>query len=62
MSFSTDLAAAVKEDPLSVLTEDDLDTILAIAANGQSGRITEFEIKALVAAFREKLQTAAPAA
>lgn len=35
------------------LTEDDLDTILIIARNKQSGRITEFEIKALVAAYRK---------
>lgn len=35
------------------LDDDDLETILAIAKNGQSGRITEREIKLLVSAYRE---------
>ncbi len=35
------------------LTESDLETILVIARNGQSGRITDFEIKALVAAYKQ---------
>jgi hypothetical protein len=42
------------------LDEDDLDTILTIARNGQSGRITEREIKLLVLAYR-RLNFAAPA-
>lgn len=36
------------------LEEDDLETILIIARNGQSGRITEREIKLLVAAYRNR--------
>lgn len=39
--------------PKRELDEEELDTILTIARNGQSGRITEFEIKALVAAYRK---------
>ena len=33
------------------LDDDDLETILIVARNGQSGRITEREIKLLVAAY-----------
>jgi hypothetical protein len=38
------------------LDEDELDTILAVARNRQSGRITEFEIKELVRVYREWLK------
>ena len=37
------------------LDEDDLETILIIARNGQSGRITEREIKLLVEAYRQHI-------
>ena len=37
-------------------TDDELETILAIARNGQSGRITEYEIKVLVAAYRAQMK------
>lgn len=46
-------AAPVVEPP--ALSEDDLETILIIARNGQSGRITQFEIKHLVAGYRASL-------
>jgi hypothetical protein len=35
------------------LDDEDLETILIIARNGQSGRITEREIRLLVAAYRK---------
>lgn len=34
------------------LSDEDIETILTIARNGQSGRITEYEIRTLVAAYR----------
>lgn len=37
------------------LDEDELETILTIARNRQSGRITEFEVRELVRVYREKL-------
>lgn len=37
------------------LTDDDLETILIIARNKQSGRITEREVKLLVAAYRKSI-------
>lgn len=42
------------QDAPSGLTEEDLETILIIARNHQSGRITHLEIKTLVAAYRAK--------
>ncbi len=36
-----------------MLSADELETILIIARNRQSGRITEFEVKALVAGYQE---------
>ena len=39
------------------LDEGELETILAIAANGQTGRITEYEIKELVRVYREYHQS-----
>lgn len=41
------------------LDDDELETILIIARNGQSGRITEHEIKLLVAAYRKSTRKAA---
>jgi hypothetical protein len=38
---------------MDTLDADDLETILIIARNGQSGRITEREIKLRVEAYRE---------
>ena len=38
------------------LCDDDLETILIIARNEQSGRVTEFEIKELVRVYREHLK------
>lgn len=35
------------------LNQDELDTILAIARNKQSGRITEYEVKALVSTYQD---------
>lgn len=35
-----------------MLTDDELETIEAIARNRQSGRVTEFEIKELVSVYR----------
>lgn len=35
------------------LDADELETILTIARNRQSGRITEYEIKALVSAYKQ---------
>lgn len=40
-----------RDAPADALDGDDLATILAIAHNGQSGRITEREIKLLVEAY-----------
>lgn len=37
------------------LDDDELETILAIAHNRQSGRITEYEVRELVRVYREKL-------
>lgn len=37
------------------LDDDELETILVIARNRQSGRITEFEVRELVRVYREKL-------
>ena len=34
------------------LDDDELDTILIVARNGQSGRITEFEIRELVRGYK----------
>ena len=48
------LDAQAKTKPFEPLTEEDLETILIIARNHQSGRITELEIKTLVAAYRAK--------
>lgn len=39
------------------LDEEELKTILAIARNRQSGRITEYEIKELVRGYRASLAT-----
>lgn len=39
-----------------MLTDDELETILTIARNRQSGRITEYEIKELVRVYREHLE------
>lgn len=40
------------------LDADELETILIIARNGQSGRITEYEIKELVRGYREMVALA----
>lgn len=48
------LDAQAKAKPFEPLTEEDLETILIIARNHQSGRITHLEIKTLVAAYRAK--------
>lgn len=47
-----DLLKRVDTD-LRKLDADDLDTIEIIARNGQTGRITPFEVRALVAVYRE---------
>lgn len=44
-----------------VLDDDELETILAIARNGQSGRVTMTEIEELVRAYKEMLANAAAA-
>lgn len=39
----------------AVLDDDELETILAVARNGQSGRITRYEVEELVRGYREML-------
>lgn len=39
-----------------MLNDDELDVLMAIARNGQSGRITEYEIKELVRVYREHIR------
>lgn len=39
-------------EPTAKLSDDDLDTILTIAQNGQSGRITKYEITELIDGYR----------
>lgn len=50
------LSAAVNRKhgglPPGYLTEDEIDTIEAIARNQQSGRITQFEVSQLVETYR----------
>ncbi len=43
------------------LDDEELDTILVIARNSQSGRITEYEIKELVRGYRQVQRMAAEA-
>ena len=38
-----------------LLDDEELDTILVVARNRQSGRVTEFEIKELVRGYREHI-------
>lgn len=47
----TKSSAGCSLDP--TLDDEELKTIEIIARNGQSGRITKFEVKELVAAYRE---------
>ena len=51
---ATDAEKAAFESADDALDEDDLETILIIARNGQSGRITEREIRLLVEAYRRR--------
>lgn len=39
---------------MSALTDDELVTILIIARNGQSGRITKYEVEELVRGYRAR--------
>lgn len=44
--------AGLIAEPRDELSADDLDTIEAIASNGQTGRLTAYEVRLLVAAYR----------
>jgi hypothetical protein len=41
---------------LTAFEPDDLETLLIIARNGQSGRIGEWEVRVLVEAYKNLLQ------